>query len=238
MSLISGLSQWLKGGGTGTVRTVKAKMISDGRHPSLDLVVFDIGSVVVHNWQTLGRIAARYHLDETELVEDYANNESPLMEGTITTKAWWSHVCDKFRLDDLARTRDPLDDEFHCRPDMAVVAVIRKLKEEGFHVVAGSNTCAPHWKKMEASAGLAALFDRCYLSHELHIAKPAPQFFRSILEAERVDAAHALFIDDTKKNVDAAGGVGMQTLWYRTDAAWSALDRLKQRFGLLDAQLT
>lgn len=196
------------------------------------LIIFDIGGVVVFGWQTVGRIARKYGLDPDELRADYERSDGPLMEGTLSTKDWWLHVCAKFGLDAEARRHDPMDEEFHCTSDPRMLDLLRQLKGKGVRIVCGSNTCAPHWKKMEASGNLAALFDHCYLSQELHIEKPDPQFFRYICAHEGVEPSQVLFVDDTKVNVDAALKTGLQGHWYHTDWVWNAIDRLRFELGL------
>ncbi len=197
------------------------------------LAIFDLGGVVVHNYQTIGRIALKYHLDEEKLLRDYKASDGPLMEGTLSTKDWWLHVCDRFSLACEARGADPLFDEFHCYADPQMISLVKEVKQMGVRVVCGSNTCAPHWRKMEESASLSSLFDACYLSQELHIRKPDEEFFLSILQKEHLSPSDAFFVDDTKENVNAASALGIDALWYRSDDSWSGLDRLRLRFGLV-----
>ncbi len=198
-----------------------------------ELAIFDLGGVVIHNWQTLGRIARLYRLDEEKLYADYLSSDAPLMEGTLSTKGWWLHICDKFSLPAEARSSDPLYDQFHCYADGQMLAFIGQVKQLGVRVVCGSNTCAPHWEKMRAAGSLTSLFDACYLSHELHIRKPDDEFFLAILHREGATPAGTVFTDDTKENVDAASRLGIDALWYHSDSRWSGLDRLRLRFGLL-----
>lgn len=202
-------------------------------HDYPEVAIFDLGGVVIFNWQTLGRIAFRYQLDEEVLSRDYLASDAPLMEGTLSTRTWWMHVCDRFSLPEEARAADPLYDQFACYADARMIEFLKALKAKGIRIVCGSNTCEPHWTKMDAAGNLSGLFDACYLSHELHVKKPRSEFFLAILEKEGVLPGQAFFTDDVQENVEAASHLGIDALWYHTDFRWSALDRLKLRFGLL-----
>lgn len=51
----------------------------------------------------------------------------------------------------------------------------------------------------------------CY-SHQLGLRKPYPEAFLKLLQAENLQAAQTLFIDDTAKNIEGAKQAGLQTI--------------------------
>ena len=51
-------------------------------------------------------------------------------------------------------------------------------------------------------------FDKIYLSYELHELKPSEAIFRKVIADSGVMPAETLFIDDGRKNVDAAQALG------------------------------
>lgn len=57
---------------------------------------------------------------------------------------------------------------------------------------------------------MEAYFDRIYLSYELGELKPSPAIFRRVLADSGADPAQSLFIDDGRKNIEAARGLGFQ----------------------------
>lgn len=57
---------------------------------------------------------------------------------------------------------------------------------------------------------MASYFDRIYLSYELGELKPSPAIFRRVLADSGADPAQSLFIDDGRKNVEAARELGFQ----------------------------
>ena len=61
-----------------------------------------------------------------------------------------------------------------------------------------------------AALGIAERFHAVVNSSEIGFAKPASAFYRVVLERAGVAAEHALFIDDSIANVQAATALGMQ----------------------------
>lgn len=57
----------------------------------------------------------------------------------------------------------------------------------------------------------ADLFDKCYLSFEMNIAKPDPRIFQTLLASENLNPNDAFLIDDAKVNCDAASKLGIKT---------------------------
>ena len=61
--------------------------------------------------------------------------------------------------------------------------------------------------------GLEALFEKVYYSHDIGLRKPAADSFELVLRDAGLQAAETLFIDDSLPNIEAAGQLGMQTLY-------------------------
>ena len=82
-----------------------------------------------------------------------------------------------------------------------------------------SNTNDMHWKKWEASSLLPlkgevfkdGVFEKCFLSYELHLAKPQREIFEAVLQQADIKADETLFIDDSLKNCQAAEALGIHT---------------------------
>lgn len=60
---------------------------------------------------------------------------------------------------------------------------------------------------------LALFFDKVYLSHRVGLRKPDPAIFKRILDDNGLQAQHTLFLDDSLQHIEAAKGLGIQTLW-------------------------
>lgn len=72
-----------------------------------------------------------------------------------------------------------------------------------------SNTNELHWNRFAREWNLPDFFHHNFPSHAVGKLKPDADYFEHVLEELRVDAAHALFVDDNAINVLAARSVGM-----------------------------
>lgn len=64
-------------------------------------------------------------------------------------------------------------------------------------------------------------FDRLYFSCDLRMMKPDPAIFQYVLDAEGLDPAETLFIDDSPRNTEAAARLGIRTMCPRNNADWT-----------------
>lgn len=55
-------------------------------------------------------------------------------------------------------------------------------------------------------------FTKAYYSHRLGVRKPYPESFTKLLQAENLNPAETLFVDDTEKNIEGAKLAGLQTI--------------------------
>ncbi len=81
-----------------------------------------------------------------------------------------------------------------------------------------SNTNIIHYQWFSANFYAVAgkefnsCFGKAYYSHEMGLRKPDAASYQLILDEQGLAAAETLFIDDTIKNIDAARGLGLQTV--------------------------
>jgi glucose-1-phosphatase len=178
------------------------------------LCIFDVGGVMVDGFDVAPAIAARLGLGVSELRPLLRAADFELLHtGRISSAEFW----DRFR----ATTGLAVDDEYWGaffrplrRPRM--YDLVRRLRNAGVRVVAGTNTLDAHYR-IHAELGDYDAFAHTYASHLIHVAKPDPDFFRHILAAEGVTPAQALFVDDVEANVRAAAGLGMPTVLFLTE---------------------
>ena len=178
-----------------------------------DLYIFDMGKVVIRDIEVIDKIAFHYGFDLEQLLIDYDHYVFPLMDGTIDSKLYWSHVAHQFN---IHVEGDPLTEFFNPVWNDPVVGILERLRSVGKRVVCGSNTYAPHWEWLR-ERGFLEVFDKTYASHEMGISKPSPQFFSKILESEGVGPDKTLFIDDYEENIITAKNMGMDAIRYAFD---------------------
>ncbi|MFU8889778.1 MAG: HAD family phosphatase, partial [Trueperaceae bacterium] len=112
--------------------------------PASRLCIFDVGGVMVDGFDVAPDIAARLGLPVSELRPLLRASDFELLHtGRISSAEFW----DRFR----ARTGLPVDDEYWGaffrplrRPRM--YDLVRRLREGGVRVVAGTNTLDAHYR--------------------------------------------------------------------------------------------
>ncbi len=191
------------------------------------LFLFDMGNVVVKNIAMLDKIAKRWNLDGEEFLEDYQHYEFPLMEGFVSSAAYWAHVNEVFGIEVEG---DPFYDAFQPVFNDEMVALIGALRKAGKRVVCASNTIDPHWRILE-DMGALALFDKVYASHLMHTTKPSRYFFEQILRDEGCSIEQAYFVDDHEPNISRARSLGLAGLLYADAGDVTASMRLSTAFG-------
>ena len=84
-----------------------------------------------------------------------------------------------------------------------------------------SNTNELHWNYAMHYAfnyngkDMKKCFERMFLSFEMHLAKPAPEIFRKVLEEADLVAEETLFIDDSEVNCASAASAGLHVSHYK-----------------------
>ena len=96
---------------------------------------------------------------------------------------------------------------------------VRRWREKGHRTYMLSNTNDLHWRYISTRCfggeglGLEDCFDGVFLSHEMRLAKPDAEIYRSMLQRLGVRAEDCWFVDDAQVNVEAARKEGLQAEW-------------------------
>lgn len=98
--------------------------------------------------------------------------------------------------------------------------LLDRLRQSGYKVFLLSNTNLPHREYFIAEFDrnnptgrtFESYFDRCFYSDVLHLRKPAPGIYLTVLREAGIETEKTLFIDDNKPNTDAAALLGIQTV--------------------------
>ncbi|MFC6034235.1 HAD-IA family hydrolase [Hyphococcus aureus] len=81
--------------------------------------------------------------------------------------------------------------------------------EGKYRLACFSNINIPHWRQAE-TLGLAQLFEKTFLSHELGARKPEQRAYDLVINSLDAPPAGVLFFDDVAENVAAAREAGVQ----------------------------
>lgn len=90
--------------------------------------------------------------------------------------------------------------------------IAKQLKDAGVPVYLATNQEKYRAQYMREEMGFGTLFTKMFVSSEMGIKKPSPEFFAYIQkDIGSDDASTLLFWDDTKENVDVAASLRIQS---------------------------
>lgn len=194
-------------------------------------IVFDLGGVIMtldpaealRRFKALGLSDAERYLDAYTQSGIFGNLE----EGKITAEEFRS------KLSSLTGHELTFDECKHAwlgyRKDVPQrnLDLLKELRAKGYCLILLSNT-NPFMMDWALScefdgkgSSLNDYFDALYLSYRLGIMKPAPDFFRQVLDNENILPEETLFVDDGPRNVEAAGKLGLITMCPDNGSDWT-----------------
>lgn len=194
-------------------------------------IVFDLGGVIItldpaealRRFKALGLSDAERYLDAYTQSGIFGNLE----EGKITAEDFRS------KLSSLTGHELTFDECKHAwlgyRKDVPQrnLDLLKELRAKGYRLILLSNTnpFMMDWALSSEFDGkgssLNDYFDALYLSYRLGIMKPAPDFFRQVLDNENILPEETLFVDDGPRNVEAAGKLGFMTMCPDNGSDWT-----------------
>lgn len=194
-------------------------------------IVFDLGGVIMtldpaealRRFKALGLSDAERYLDSYTQSGIFGNLE----EGKITAEDFRSKLSSltghELTFDECKRAW------LGYRKDVPQrnLDLLKELRAKGYRLILLSNTnpFMMDWALSSEFDGkgssLNDYFDALYLSYRLGIMKPAPDFFRQVLDNENILPEETLFVDDGPRNVEAAGKLGFITMCPDNGSDWT-----------------
>lgn len=194
-------------------------------------IVFDLGGVIMtldpaealRRFKALGLSDAERYLDAYTQSGIFGNLE----EGKITAEDFRS------KLSSLTGHELTFDECKHAwlgyRKDVPQrnLDLLKELRAKDYRLILLSNTnpFMMDWALSCEFDGKGSsfndYFDALYLSYRLGIMKPAPDFFRQVLDNENILPEETLFVDDGPRNVEAAGKLGFITMCPDNGSDWT-----------------
>lgn len=194
-------------------------------------IVFDLGGVIMtlDPAEALRRFKALGLSDAERYLDSYTQSGifGHLEEGKITAEDFRS------KLSSLTGHELTFDECKHAwlgyRKDVPQrnLDLLKELRAKGYRLILLSNTnpfmmdWALNCEFDGKGSSLNNYFDALYLSYRLGIMKPAPDFFRQVLDNENILPEETLFVDDGPRNVEAAGKLGFMTMCPDNGSDWT-----------------
>jgi len=105
-------------------------------------------------------------------------------------------------------------------PNPRMIEHMRELRGRRYKMAICTNNVREWERLWRAKLPVDEIFEVVVDSAFVGFRKPEPQIFQITLERLGVEAGQALLIDDLELNCDAAGELGIKTVWFReTDQA-------------------
>jgi len=202
----------------------------------IDTVVFDLGGVLI-DWNP------RYLY--RQLFDDEAAMERFLAD--VCTGAWneqqdagrpWAEAVATLSADFPEHA--PLISAFRDRwkemlagPIQDSVALLAELKARGVRLYALTNWSHETFPVALEMYDFLRWFEGIVVSGDERLIKPDPRIYQRLFERYGIEPARAIYIDDARRNVEAAAALGMHAWWFQGAEglrAWLA------SHGLVDAE--
>lgn len=124
----------------------------------------------------------------------------------------------------IASTPDELVELWHrATPDPLAWQLVRDLRAAGYVTVLATNQQPERRQWMRTHLGYDGLCDVDAYSCTLGVAKPAPEYFETVLRLLDLAPDQALFVDDNAHNVASARALGLETVHHPVDAGGRVL---------------
>jgi len=147
-----------------------------------------------------------------------------LKVGTESIEKYWSEISEKLEDELLAnKIRNEVTERMEVYAP--VVEYLSSFRKKGFIVVILSNESEEWMNIYRKKGGLDKAFDKLYVSGELGMAKPQSEFFEIVLKEQKLLPEETIFIDNMKRNTDAAESLGIKSIFY------SDLENLKKELA-------
>lgn len=181
----------------------------------IKVIVFDMGQVLIE-FDPYKFVKTLGYTDER--VNDYLMNHifcsktwRDMDSGTISSENGYAHIIEtideKYKKDAQLLTSTWWS---IAKPIEGMIDLVNEIKEKGYKLYLLSNASDNHayyWNKLPYEK----FFDGLYVSAFHKKIKPNKEIYEDFLNEFQLSRNECLFIDDTKKNVDAAIECGIQS---------------------------
>ncbi|MDP3766504.1 MAG: HAD-IA family hydrolase [Dehalococcoidia bacterium] len=181
-------------------------------------LVFDFGGVINNmRWDVSAALEEEHGLERGALVRTFYDNDEwrEVQEGRGDSALWLA--ASHRRLEEIAgRSLPPLHDRWResWHPIKENIELIRALRPS-YQMAILSNADRNLEERMRDGMAIHDLFDTVVVSGAVGVAKPDPRIYALAAERLGLPAESCLFIDDSKRNVEAAREVGMAAVHFR-----------------------
>jgi putative hydrolase of the HAD superfamily len=188
----------------------------------IEVILYDLGNVILpfNHYQIAEKLARFSQNGESGSPEAifsflFAREKGTINAyetGKVSTSEFFLDLKKSFRLSLSFEAFVPIwNDIFVENPEVSEMVLSQKGR---WKLGLVSNTNSLHFDYALSKFPILHVFDRWILSHEVGSKKPDAGIFHKAIEWASVEPEKILFIDDMKKNVEAAVSLGIQGIHF------------------------
>ncbi len=182
-------------------------------------VIFDMGGVLLRTEDQTSRqkLADQYGttLDELSRVVFETDISEKSTVGELDEEAVWNHVAQHFGLNEQEKAEFKRAFWEGDRLDQQLLDYIRSLHGK-YQIGLLSNAWSGARASLEGQYKFMDAFDVIVFSSEVGLAKPDAAIYKLILEQLGVEPQEAVFIDDFRRNIEAARASGLHAIHFKS----------------------
>ncbi|MDL2256534.1 HAD family phosphatase [Parabacteroides sp. OttesenSCG-928-K15] len=204
-------------------------------------VVFDLGGVIIEldTQRPIDRFLEIGVANAADLLDPYEQKGLFLQfeNGEVDLETF------RTKLSEYAGKEIPMDDIYYGWMGFMVDVSQDKLnymfelrKKYNVYILSNTNPVIMRWARSSVfcpdGRPLTDYCDKIYASYEMKMTKPNPEIFKAMLADGKMNPAETLFVDDGKRNIEAAELLGIHTYMPENGEDWRAkVDEILQRLG-------
>jgi len=200
---------------------------------SIKALIFDFGGVLLRTMsqEPRERLARRFGLSREELVSVvFDSKESELEQlGRLSPGARWRRLAQVLGLESEEEVQAFQTEFFSADAlDPELINYLRRMRGR-FKTALLSNAWADLAGWLRTRFHIDDCFDVIVISAAVHMMKPDPAIYRHTLNELQVAPQEAVFVDDSRPNVEAAAALGIHAIQFTTrEAVLEELEALLQ----------
>jgi len=195
---------------------------------TIKAIIFDFGGVLMRTMsqEPRQRLAARFGLSPEELSNIVFDSEESLLEqiGQIAPDARWQRLARDLGLQSQQELQTFLTEFFSADVlDAELIAYLRRARASKRGCRSGryktallSNAWANLGELLRDEFHIDDCFDVIVISAVVHLMKPDPAIYHYTLSQLQVAPEEAVFVDDSRRNVEAAAALGIHAIQFTT----------------------
>ena len=189
-------------------------------------IIFDLGGVVV-NFDPKNFLMERFANQRTEdIVYDltFGSKEWQDLDRGVITRAQANRIMleNAARVDRVFEVRTVIEEwEGMLRTKKPTVKTMCKLKLAGYRLYYLSNSPSDVMHGNLEKRDFFPLFDGGIASCDVHLCKPEPEIFTTLMQTCHLAYDESIFIDDNRANAQAAFNLGITGILYKNPRSFN-----------------